>query len=144
MVICAACWSLELWQRELAVYVSVIIQSTGQNIVPPRVNVYPVLAFSSMKKNKDPCNFSGIWVVWYIWKWNLINSGVSSMLPLCRSQIQMFSGWSHESFSLSLNRECWKQPCPLSILLGSHALILVCSLFCNVVFPLVMACSCEF
>jgi hypothetical protein len=96
MVICAACWSLELWQRELAVYVSVIIQSTGQNIVPPRANVYPVLPFSSIKK-KNPCNFSGIWDVWYIRKWNLINSGVSSMLPLCRSQIQLFSGWSHES-----------------------------------------------
>jgi hypothetical protein len=60
------------------------------------------------KKKKDPCNFSGIWDVWYIRKWNLINSGVSSMMPLCRSQIQLFSGWSHESFSLSLNRECWK------------------------------------
>jgi hypothetical protein len=97
MVICAACWSLELWQRELAVYVSVIIQSTGQNIGPPRANVYPVLPFSSIKKKKNPCNFSGIWDVWYIRKWNLINSGVSSMLPLCRSQIQLFSGWSHES-----------------------------------------------
>jgi len=42
----------------------------------------------------DPRNFSGIWDVWYVINWNLINSGVSSM-ALCRSQILLFSGCSH-------------------------------------------------